>query len=79
MQVRIAFVILEVRTEFVGICNMVDSIPHTRDCPPSDVPEFAGEETMRIRIIRAIRVVGETLFECWVANRFDALSIMFYI
>ncbi len=64
MQVRIAFVIFEVRTEFSGVWYMPDSISDTRDCPPSDIPEFAGGESMRIEVVRDSRVVANTRFEC---------------
>jgi hypothetical protein len=64
MQVRIALVTLEVRTQFVGIWYMTDSVPYTRDCPPPDIPEFAGGKAIRIEAVRDLRVVGETRFEC---------------
>jgi hypothetical protein len=40
MQVIIAFVRLEVGGEFAVFRDVVDFIPDTTDCPPSDVPEF---------------------------------------
>jgi hypothetical protein len=64
MQVRIAVVLLQIRTEFIGIWYVTDSVPDTRDCPPPNIPEFAGGEAMRIKIVRDLRVIGETRCEC---------------
>jgi hypothetical protein len=37
MQVIIAFVRLEIRGEFVVVWNVIDFIPDSAACPPSDV------------------------------------------
>ncbi len=54
----------EVRTEFVGVWNVADSIPDTRDCPAPDVPQFRRGKAMRIEVVTDLRVAGETRFEC---------------
>lgn len=51
MQVIIAFVRLEVRGELVVTGNVAYLRPHSFTAPPSDVPEFRGDEPERIEVV----------------------------
>ena len=64
MQIRVAFLGFEVPTEFVGIWNVADSIPDTRNRPSPDVPQLAGGKAMRIKVGTDLLVVANTRFEC---------------
>ena len=53
----VAFVILEVGSEFAVTGNMADFVPYSVTCPPSNVPEFRGSKPERIQIVRHLPVV----------------------
>ncbi|ELZ10617.1 hypothetical protein C478_14227 [Natrinema thermotolerans DSM 11552] len=57
MQVIVAFMALEVGSEFVVFGDVVDFIPDTTNCPPSDIPEFRGGEPEGVEVILHLLLV----------------------
>lgn len=55
MEVGVAFAVLEV----ASLGKSASFIPDARDCPPGDVPEFAGGESERVQSTRRLALVDD--------------------
>jgi len=58
VQIRVAFVTLEVRFERAVVWNRAGFTPDTVAGPPGDVPEFRGGEPKRIEVVAHLLVVA---------------------
>jgi hypothetical protein len=58
VQIRVAFVILEVRFENTVAWYRAGFVPDTVTRPPGDVPEFRGGEPERIEVVAHLLVVA---------------------
>ncbi len=57
VEVRVAFVTLEIRLECRAVGNLAASIPNAPYRPSGDVPELAGGETKRIKPVAHLPLV----------------------
>lgn len=70
VQIPVAFMLFEVRCEFVVIWDMACGLPDALDVPAADVPEFGGGERERMRLARTCDWLRVLALKVRVTTRF---------